>query len=522
MIACLRTYGWALLSGVLLAWAFPSFHWFPLAWIGLVPLLAATRRSSPRLSAAQFFVAGWIFHTIVLQWLIGNVFWAGGWAILGQQGVCIALSGYWAVMGLVWAQAGKRLPAVLRSVALAVCWMAMEWFQARLFTGFGWASLGYSQGPDVWFSQLASLGGVLLLSGALVGFNALLTETLMASHRRQKLLMIALAFLAAVHGLGILLYGTVPEDEGPPFNVGLFQSNYSQQMKWDPDFQNQMLDMAIVQSEAVASQEAVDLFVWPEALIMRDYRTPRVLEALRKFATKTDVPLFTGTVRRDPVTGDVYNASALIDGEEEPLIYDKVKLAPFGEFIPFESYLSFARDLGAGGGISSGDGPRIFDVGDRRFGPLICFEVLFGPLADERRRLGADFLVVLTNLGWFRETNVLSQELEIARFRAIENRLPLVQCANTGVSGVIDPFGRISIIDGAVTSAGRYITWGDDTPKRESAMVQRRVGALSLPKAATPLWPGSVLWFGRIAAFLGLIALTFLLRPQTAPDTGKS
>ena len=161
MSACFRTYAWALASGVLLAWAFPTFHWFPLAWVGLTPLLINTHTASGKESAAQFFVAGWVFHTIVLQWLMGNIFWAGGWALLGQQGVCLALSVYWAIAGLLWQRMNARLPRAMLAPVFAILWVAMEWLQARLFSGFGWASLGYTQGPDVWLAQWAALGGVL-------------------------------------------------------------------------------------------------------------------------------------------------------------------------------------------------------------------------------------------------------------------------------------------------------------------------------------------------------------------------
>ncbi|MCF6284364.1 MAG: apolipoprotein N-acyltransferase [Candidatus Hydrogenedentes bacterium] len=511
MLACLRTYGWALSSGVLMAWALPAFHWYPIAWIGLIPLLVNTHRISPRESAARFFVAGWIFHTIVLQWLIGNIFWAGGWAILGQQGICLALSGYWGLMGVLWSRTTLRLSPWFRAGSFALCWMAMEWLQARLFTGFGWASLGYSQGPDLWFSQLASLGGVLLVSGVLVGFNVLLCQAWAERDIRMRMLASALLLLAGVHGAGYALYGEAVTSSEKPFKVGLYQSNYPQQMKWDPEFQETMVDMAIRQSELLSKKHPVDLFVWPEALIMSDYRVPGVLADLEDFVAETDTPLFTGTARRDRISGAAYNASVLLDTEGAIEVYDKVKLAPFGEYIPLESYLSFARDLGASGGITAGDRARVFAVGERQFGPLICFEVLFGPLADERRQLGADFLVVVTNLGWFGQSNVLSQELEIARFRAIENRLPLVQCANTGVSGVIDPYGRITIVDSVITMRGGYVTLKDGKSNRRSAMVQRRVGAMVVPEAATLPLPGSVLWFGRLVALAGVLAAVWLV-----------
>ncbi len=514
MLACLRTYMWALSSGILLAWTFPNFHWYPLAWLALVPLLINTASLTARESATRFFVGGWVFHSIVLQWLIGNVFWAGGWAILGQQGVCLALSCYWAVLGVLWVRIQGRVPVWARALVFALCWVAMEWLQARLFTGFGWTSLGYSQGPDAWFSQWAALGGVILLSGILVGCSAFIAQAWTEQRLRWKLLGAALLVVAGAHGLGYLLYGSPVVQEGAPFNVGLYQSNYPQEMKWDPEFSDIMLEKAIHQSTVVLKNAPVDLFVWPEGLIMSDYRTPRFLAAMEQFVEDTDVPLFTGTGRRDDLTGDGYNSSVLLTPGEEIGVYDKVKLAPFGEYIPFESWLSFAASMGAGGGTTAGDTGQVFSVGDRKFGPLICFEVLFSPLADERRRMGADFLVVVTNLGWFGRSNVLPQKFEIARFRAIENRLPLVQCANTGISGVIDPWGRISIIDGAVLPNDRYVKLKGGTTDRQRAMVTRRAAAIPVPEAASLPLPGSVPWFGRIMTLLGVVVALWLVVPQ--------
>ena len=519
MLACLRTYGWALVSGVLMAWALPKFHFFPLAWIALVPLLLQTRLAPIRISAARFFVAGWIYHTIVLQWLVANIFWAGGWALLGQQGICLALAGYWALLGALWSRTNTLLPRWARPLAFAVCWMAMEWFQARLFTGFGWAAIGYSQGPDLWIAQWASVGGVILVSALLAASNALACDCVGDGWRGWKTGLVALLFIGGVHGAGAFLL-EAPKPSATPFHVGLYQSNYAQQMKWDAEFQDVMLDLALRQSTVVTERTPVDLFVWPEALVMRDFRKQKTLTRLQDFTANTQVPLFTGSARTDRETGEGFNSSALIQPNGDFEIYDKMKLAPFGEYIPLESWLGFMQGLGAAGGTKSGDEAKVFDVGSRQMSPLICFEVLFSPMAEARRQLGADFLVVVTNLGWFGKSNILPQKFEIARFRAIETRLPVVQCANTGISGVIDPYGRIELVNGVVTPQGNFLTWREGAePSYDDASAQRRLGVLSLPEAASPLIPGSSLWAGRLVAVLGVILLVGLFRPGAVSKT---
>lgn len=505
MIATLRSYGWALSSGVLLAWAFPTFHFYPLAWVALVPLLVRTRTSSPPEGAAQFFAAGWVFHTIVLQWLMANIFWAGGWALLGQQGICLALSAYWALLGALWCGLNRRWPDGRAVWLFAGCWVTMEWLQARLFTGFCWGSLGYSQGLDLPFAQLASVGGVILLSGLLVAANAHLAQAFTGKPGRWKSVAAALAVALVAHGAG---YGLMGPDRraDSDYTVGLYQSNYSQHMKWDAAFYDEMLSMALSQSEIVLGAKPADLFVWPEALVLDDFREPAVLDQLQRFTAANETPLFTGSVRRDPAEHAGYNSSALVEPDGTYAYYDKIHLAPFGEYIPFESYLAFARGLGAAGGTSPGAEHRVLAANGRDFGPLICFEVLFSPLASKCRALGADFLVVVTNLGWFGESNVLAQELEIARFRAIENRLPLVQCANTGVSGVFDPYGRLSVLNGMVTRRG-YATLRPLKPAE--AMMVRLAGTLPVADAGAMLLPGSVDWFGRLVPVITMLGLSW-------------
>lgn len=515
MIVLLRSYGWALASGLLLAWAFPTFHLYPLAWVALVPLLASTIGLSAKVAAARFFAAGWLFHTIVLQWLMANIFWAGGWAVVGQQGICMALGGYWALLGSLWCWINQRWPGARAAWLFAACWISMEWLQARLFTGFAWAALGYSQGPDLWFAQVASLGGVILVSGILVLVSALIAQGLRDPRRRWSRIAIAGVIVAASHGIGYTLLG--PEaPANTTYAAGLYQSNYSQQMKWDPDFQDEMLDLAFTQTAAVLEREPAQVFVWPEALIMDDFRKPEVLTALQAFAGSTQTPLFAGAVRVE--AGKSYNSSVLMRPDGTYEWYDKIKLAPFGEYIPLESWLSFMESFGAAGGQTSGVEHKVLEAGGKKLGPLICFEVLFSPLASQCRALGADYLVVITNLGWFGLSNVLGQELELARFRAIENRLPLVQCANSGVSGVFDAYGRFSVIDGFVNSKGSYGVF-QNTPTPSDARMARLAGALPVPDAGKMLLPGSVDWFGRIVPLLTLGVLGWGFATRTKLTT---
>jgi apolipoprotein N-acyltransferase len=472
-----RTYGPAILSGVLLAFSFPGFHFFALAWVALVPLLRATAGASPKPAFWRFLLAGYVFHAILLQWLLTHFYWAGGVAFLGHQLLTLYLALFWGWTGALWAWLRPRLPRVPPSLLLALMWAGMEFVQATLFSGFGWSSLGYSQGKDLAFLQLASLGGTALLSFVLVLVNALLAEA-----KNWKRGAVAVAVVALAHLSGYALLGT-PDYASRPLKVGVLQANFAQEIKWDPEFSVDMLLRASEKSRALASYHPVDLFVWPESLITQPLH-PEILATLQSLTRDTGAALFSGATRDTDDGAGEYNSSVLIDDRGEvQAYYDKIHLAPFGEYVPFGSYLPFLTQVVPVSDLAFGEDPMVLPVDGRRMGPLICFEVLFSGMAERLRADGADFLVVITNLGWFGQSNALPQELEIARMRSVELRMPLVHSANTGISGVFDPWGRFEPLRGRVDESGHY--WEAEAPGIERAMVMRRgVQAFDVAAAA--------------------------------------
>jgi len=442
-------------SGVVLAFCFPTFHWWPLAWIALVPLFYRTTSTPPLETVVQFFFCGWIFHSLLLQWLITNIFWGGGWAVIGYQLLCMLLGLFWAVAGLAWAWGRDHGPRWGRAVYLSALWVVMEWGQANLFTGFGWSALGYSQGADLALAQWASVGGVSLVSFFLVLGNSLIALAISDRRARWPRLAIVVAVIAATHAVGAQLLGNA-DYATRPLTVGIIQSDFPQELKWDADYTEEMVRKSSEMSKQLAQVADVDCFVWPEAVLMRDFSRPELMKWLADASRSTGAYLFTGAQRDDYTTGKSYNSSVLIDpGGNVVGYYDKVHLAPFGEYMPFDKLLPFLRQI-VPLDVDAGSEHKVLPLRDRHLGPMICFEVLFAKIAENLRRQGADFLVVATNLSWFGTSNAIPQELEIARFRAIETRLPLVHSANTGVSGVFDPWGRFRIINGIIVSNGEY------------------------------------------------------------------
>jgi apolipoprotein N-acyltransferase len=187
-------------------------------------------------------------------------------------------------------------------------------------------------------------------------------------------------------------------------------------------------------------------------------------------------------------------------------------LAPFGEYAPFTEWLPFLEYL-VPGQMDAGTEAKLMPVGELQFGPLICFETLFPSMAEHLRREGADFLVVITNLGWFGNSNAIPQELQVARMRAIETRLSLVHCANTGISGVFDPWGRFRVVNGYFNASNGYVKREGEEEKNihpYSVIQRRRIGALPVPPKSAQLLPyGPVILPSFLLVGLGIYLLIF-------------
>ncbi|MEX2015409.1 MAG: apolipoprotein N-acyltransferase [Candidatus Hydrogenedentales bacterium] len=507
---------WAVLTAAIaITLAFPSLNLFPLAWVALVPLFARATAQTPRETARDFFYAGTLFHWAIMHWVLVQIYWAGAWVLLGLVLAGIYYGLWWAVFGFLWRWSTLRLPFVPAALAAALLWIAMEHLQVQRFVQLGSGGLlAYSQGPNFPAAQWAAIGGAPLLGGFVVGVNALLGQAAAARARRLVPLFAAAAVFAAVHIFGYLMLR--PADYAAPYTVGLIQSDFPVEMKHDPEHTIEMIANAAAKSRVLAAHEPFDLLVWPEALVMRHYEDARVLEVVKGLVADIDRPLYSGAQRNE--ADRTYNSSFLIepDGTVRDY-YDKIHLMAFGEYVPFGRFLRFVTNIV--GDMDAGTEPRVMEAAGRRFGPLICFEVVFPAMARDLQQRGADFLVVVTNLGWFGKSIAIPLEFEMSRFRAIETRLPLVHSANTGISGVFDPYGRFTLINGLVTADGRFFRI-DPSISPSDTVMQRLAGALPVPAAARALFPAGPVVIPWACVIVGLVVLVAALVFRRARTSG--
>jgi len=373
-------------------------------------------------------------------------------------------------LALLWALAFGLAARIGGIWALAVLWTAAEMLRAVLFTGFPWASVGH-----IWaghpVSQLGAWGGVPLLS--------FVTMIIAAGPSLRKPAMgaaLSCAVLASGWGYGALvLRGNAAQMTDHV--VRLVQPNAPQHLKWDPDYIPQFLQTGL-QLTSAAADVPVDLVIWPETSIAYPLdASPNTLAAVAGAAG--GVPVIVGG--NDRTENGWHNTLLLLDTDgSRRATYYKSHLVPFGEYIPFGEALAKIGITGLaarnGGGFAAGPGPALLDLpGIGKALPLICYELIFPRNLRGLER--ANLLLQITNDAWFGTISGPYQHLAQARLRAIEQGLPLVRAANTGVSAVIDPWGRVlsqtklgeaAFLDSAVPApaTATLYAWLGDWPMR--------------------------------------------------------
>jgi apolipoprotein N-acyltransferase len=249
--------------------------------------------------------------------------------------------------------------------------------------------------------------------------------------------------------IAALLYGAVriPEvnklpDKAGKIRISILQGNIPQELKWNKEADQFIFERYLSLNDAV-SKDSPGLIIWPEAslpVILEE--DPEYFAAVKELAKKNNTSLLIGAVTLRG--NDYYNSAILVSNKGLQLErYDKIHLVPFGEYIPLKKIFPFLATVVPIGDIAAGKDYTIFTLGKNKFSVLICFEDLFPELSREFRRRGAEFLVNITNDGWYKYSTAPYQHLQASVFRAVENRLPLARSANTGISAFIYPDGRI-------------------------------------------------------------------------------
>jgi apolipoprotein N-acyltransferase len=466
-------------SGLFLPLSFPKSDLGFLAWIALVPLHWALDGKNK----AQAFWIGWLSGTIaftgMMAWVVTAMTTYGKVPLAISYGILLLLTAYLGLYvglysaGAVWFQ--SLIPRYGYFV-FPCLWVTLELVRTYALSGLPWGLLGYSQYRHIEIIQIADHMGVYGVSFLIVLVNVALAEFLswlmpyFRNFRPARLpwelaaMAILLVTLSWQYGLATL--SEVPFSDVPrtSITVGVVQPNIDQTVKWDTAYREETLARFDRLTEKLG--RATDLVVWPEAATPFVFeREPGYQLQLIALANRVRSPILFGSpaLRFYPDRRPYLMNSAYLLSPDGQVLgrYDKQHLVPFGEYIPFKSsFLFFLDKLVEGiGDFEAGTGPTVLALTPNpksattgtaastlrpiNFGVAICYEVIFPNLVRQFAANGAEFMVTVTNDAWFGPSAAASQHFSMVVFRSVENHLAFARSANTGISGFIDPFGRI-------------------------------------------------------------------------------
>ena len=454
----------AALSGLLLTAAFPKIDLSGLAWVAFVPLLWAVRDATPGEGFRRGMVFGIAHYLSLLYWLVPTMTIYGHLPLPLAIGILFLFASVLSLLST--APCIAALALVARSpgrllVAFPVLWTAFEFLRSFLFTGFPWGLLGYSQYRHLPLIQIADVLGVYGISAliALAGVAlflvvAAVTGTAWQGYAITRRLAAGGAAATLVLTAAAWSYGSLRIEQvdrltaaAPKLRTAVIQGNIEQSEKWDPAFQAATIDKYLQLSLSVRSQDP-ELIVWPESaapfyFLAEGPPTRVVMQGVAAAGAHflIGAPSFELKGGR---TADYFNSAYLVGPGQILGKYDKAHLVPYGEYTPFKEYLPFlGKIVEHVGDFKAGPEGHTLSFGGRKLGIQICYEVIFPELARAQVRNGAVLLLTITNDAWYGQTAGPYQHFSLAVMRAVENRRALARAANTGISGFVDPVGRV-------------------------------------------------------------------------------
>lgn len=425
--------------------------------MALAPLLIGLAGASGARGARLGYVTGAVSSLGLLYWTALVVIEYGGLAfpvgVLVMVALCLAFAVFHAAFG--WAAA--RLVGAFGLAGLLgapVLWAALEYARTHTFFSFPWTLLGYSQLDLLPFAQGAALGGVYLVSFLLCAASALLAyAALEARSARRRPALVALALLV----VGAWLHGrwqmSRPVPESGRLVVGLVQGGVRQEDKWLPQNAWSNVGRHLELTEQ-AAQAGARLVVWPESAVPFLFdEEPGLAALLREAVRRDDLYLFFGNDDREPARGDaeprLFVGAKLLDPTGEVVArYHKIRLVPFGEYVPLQPLFTLGGRFAAKlvrevSDFTPGREATTGVVDGHRVGGFICYEAVFPWLVRRFAASGAELLLNVTNDAWYGTTSAPHQHLAMTALRAVENRRYLVRAANTGITAIVDPRGRV-------------------------------------------------------------------------------
>ena len=455
----------AMAAGAITTLALAPFDIWPLALLSLGMFYLGLRELTPRQALWRGWNYGFGTFAAGIFWIYVSIHTYGGasalLATLLMLAFIAAIAFFFALPAWLWARWIRREEAPLAdALAFAALWLGQEAFRGWFLTGFPWLYAGYSQldGP---LAGLAPVGGMWLISFSLALTAALLCN-LKRLTARKSFLAAGVALLLAPWIVGLALKGHAwTSPAGPPLKVAAIQGNIEQSLKWDPEHLNAQLALY---RDMTFSSKPVDLIVWPETAVPYLKESAQsYLDMIGGFASDRQSALITGVPVREIVHDQkrYYNGITVV-GEGDGT-YLKQKLVPFGEYVPLQNLLRGLIaffDLPMSDFARGPDDQPLLQAKGYQLAPYICYEVVYPEFAASLAAR-SDLLLTISNDTWFGTSIGPLQHLQMAQMRALEAGRWMIRATNNGVTGLIDPFGKITV---KIPQFERGVLYGEVVP----------------------------------------------------------
>jgi len=411
-----------------------------LAWFGFIPFIHVISKNNLKKSILYSFLWGISYNLIVVFWLSQNIGTSRIAALISMILAVIILSFNSAIVTYLWHRIKKN--NVFDIFFIPIIWVSVEFVRSFGILGFPWISLANTQIDYFFLIQNAEYVGIYGISFWIILLNTFLYYILFYN-RKLKLKLLFLSIFIFPWLSGVYILSQIQESSVDDYKVSVIQPNISLSNK--RDYSNRFLNIDnLIKKSKKCINEGSQLIVWPESALPYDnLQNNKTLNyIIDNLLTDNDSYLLTGNVIYDEKGH--YNSAVLIDKTGIVNIYNKRLLVPVAEYVPLSDFFQSLKELNFGqANFSKGEKDILFNTYNQKFSSLICFESTFPHINRRHAKMGADYFIYLVNDGWYETAPEPQQHFRQSIYRAIENRKTVIRCANTGISSVIYPSGKV-------------------------------------------------------------------------------
>ena len=417
----------------------PTFGF--LSWFGLVPFLEVINIEHNRNKLLKYsFLWGITYHLVVVFWLSTNIGTTSIIAFIIMIITVLILSLNTILISLLW-HYSRDYSKKYNMIFFVIFWVVIEYIRSYGLLGFPWVSLANSQTNYLYLIQNVEYTGIYGITFWILCVNVFVFNFLQSKNKFQYFYYLILLILPWIIGYFLYHSHKVKDEAQESLYVTVVQPNINLTTKRDFQNKDDLLNTLIDSTRNNISANT-DLIVWPEsAMPFHSIQSHHVSYFLPRLFIN-DIHLLTGNIFHEG--SNYYNSSVLVNRDGLQGLYNKRQLVPLAEHFPFSENFNFLKNINIGqANFSKGKEDYIFKIGDYRFASLICIESTFPNINRRHANMGIDVMIYLVNDGWYLTPPEPEQHARQSIFRAIENRIPVIRCANTGISQIINSKGVI-------------------------------------------------------------------------------